>query len=354
MDHIKEAQGQSNGLTPSVIGRALYKMLYERSEARLALEDEPLKHREPFAIGGKYVGVADSDILALRRFAQQAVAASESFFTTDLPTDYHLEGSVLTFTSSIKSESARNNLVRAHYFPSRRARGAFLLLPHWNSVREDYRRLVSLLNWVGLSCLQMSLPYHDERQSDDVGFARELVSANLGRTLQANRQAVCDARACLHWLGQRSLGKLGVIGSSIGSSIATLLAAHDESVGALCCMHMAEDFARVVMTGTATTHIRDAVVRHIDERELMSIWAPISPLSYVERLSKRLRGILIISGQFDKVFIPEHTADYVRRLRDRGSDVHWLRFWCGHYTLATFPFNVLAALAVSRRLGETQ
>ncbi len=37
------------------------------------------------------------------------------------------------------------------------------------------------------------------------------------------------------------------------------------------------------------------------------------------------------------VFLPEHTRRYVERLRGLGLDPTWIRYACGHYTMA-LPF----------------
>jgi hypothetical protein len=338
---------------PSAARRVVFAALYARSEARQATEDEPLKTKPVFAVGSKHLGLATDTLGALEHFSSEAVANSEAFFAPPVATTFEFREGLLTFDSSIESESADNDVVRAKYYPASAARGAFLLLSHWTSRRQDYSALVRVLNWFGFSCLHMSLPYHDERQSRSAGYAEELVSANLGLTLRANRQAVCDARACLQWLRGQGVKRIGVVGSSIGSSVATLVAAHDDSVNALCCLHMAEDFARVVLTGSATRHIAAALAGRVEPGPLEKIWSPISPLSYVDRLSQRLGKVLILSGDFDNVFLPQLTSDYVERLRCHGATVDWLRLGCGHYTLSSFPFNVRAVLAVRNWLDRS-
>lgn len=337
----------------SAIKRLIYSTAYARSEALQALEDVPLKNGEVFAIGARHLGLSEETLARLEDFSRETIANSDGFFSAPVPTTFHFSNGLLTFKSPVESESSENSLVRAKYYQAAHERGSFLLLSHWNSRREDYSVLVKLLTWFGFSCLHMSLPYHDERQSEGIGYAKELVSANLGLTIQANRQAVCDARACLQWMKQRSSKHIGVVGSSIGSSIATLVAAHDSNVRALCCLHMAEDFARVVLTGSATRHIADVITGHVESDQLERIWSPISPLTYLDRLSTQLGRVLIISGDFDQVFLPRLTLDYVQKLRWQGCKVKWLRLGCGHYTLASFPFNVESVLAVRNWLSRS-
>ena len=65
----------------------------------------------------------------------------------------------------------------------------------------------------------MSMPYHDRRMAHGHERADQICGPNIGLTLQANRQAVQDARRCLHWLEQQGYTKLGILGTSIGSSV---------------------------------------------------------------------------------------------------------------------------------------
>jgi len=131
--------------------------------------------------------------------------------------------------------------------------------------------------------VQLSLPYHDERQTVGVGFARELACENLGLTLRSNRQAVLDARACLTWLEQEGYGRIGIVGMSIGASIASIVTAVDARVRAATFLLMADDFAEVVWTGSATRHVRASLERAFTREEVRSAWSIISPARHAAR-----------------------------------------------------------------------
>ena len=134
-----------------------------------------------------------------------------------------------------------------------------VILPHWNSTAADYERLGTWLRRLGLTAVQVSLPYHDERASPGASGASGLVSANLGQTIRSCQQAVADARAVVGWLWERGYRRIGVLGVSIGSCLGCLVAAHDQRVGALAQVLAASDFGEVVWTGRATLHIRQAL-----------------------------------------------------------------------------------------------
>ena len=46
------------------------------------------------------------------------------------------------------------------------------------------------------------------------------MSANVGRTIAACRQAVADVRSCVDWLEQQGYQQIGVLGTSLGSCYA--------------------------------------------------------------------------------------------------------------------------------------
>lgn len=287
---------------------------------------------------------ATSDTLPdLLRYVSAKIDRSEEFYSASPPTSFQLHCNLLKFTSAVGAPHSANSQVVARLYRARAERKrAVVLLPHWNARRADYRAFGIWLARLGITCLQVSLPYHDERQTLTYGYAREFVSENLGRTILANRQAILDARACLAWLERAGYTELAVLGVSLGSSIAALVASHDRRVRAAALLLMADDFADVVWTGSATEHIRASLERHFYLSDVRKAWALISPNTFTPRLAEKMKELLIISGAKDSVFVPKLTQQYVERIRSAGIRPTWKTFGCGHYTLAMFPYNVLA------------
>ena len=124
-------------------------------------------------------------------------------------------------------------------------------------------RLVPDLAKFGISALRLSLPYHDFRMPPELYRADYAVSANVGRTLDATRQAVVDARSCVDWLEQQGYSRLGILGTSLGSCYAFLASAHDERLKVNVFNHCSSYFADVVWTGLSTQHIRQGIEEHI-------------------------------------------------------------------------------------------
>ena len=307
-------------------------------ERRLAAEGVPVKFVGEASVGLDYPqsGSAADELPQLLAGVSAALRDAEAYFAPAAPPVFRRRGSMLAFDSPSAGEGP-NSVARAQIFESGHRRRAVVLLPYWNAARETCRPFATLLARSGITCVQLSLPYHDERQTIGVGFARELACENLGLTIRSNRQAVLDARACLTWLEREGYQRIGIIGVSIGASIASIVAAVDERVRAAALLLMADDFADAVWTGSATRHVRQSLERRFTRGEVRSAWSIISPASHAARLSARLDRLLIVSGERDTVFLPELTRNYVERLRSLGLCPIWIRYGCGHYTLG-LPF----------------
>ncbi|WP_370090976.1 alpha/beta hydrolase family protein [Bradyrhizobium yuanmingense] len=200
------------------------------------------------------------DLSGLLRHAGAAIESPERYFEPDTPVEFTQDGESITFKSPLASGAA-NDVARARLSEVRHRERAVVLLHHWNAEVEAYRPFARLLAASGIACLQLSLPYHHERRTPGVGFARELVCENLGLTIRSNRQAILEVRACLAWLERQGFRRLGIIGVSVGSSIGSIVAALDSRVSAAVLILMADDFAEVVWTGSATAHVKSSLER---------------------------------------------------------------------------------------------
>src|SRR5216683_1435629 len=134
---------------------------------------------QPFHWGLEHIGGSpnESDPGAfVREYARKAIESSREWYAASPAHDYRLGSeNVLTFSSFIESSWPENNTVHAQLFPARKA-------------------------GPGPAVLKMSMPYHDRRMARGHERADQICGPNIGLTLQANRQAVQDARRCLHWL----------------------------------------------------------------------------------------------------------------------------------------------------------
>jgi Prolyl oligopeptidase family len=338
---------------------------------------------QPFDWGLEHIGgdPADPDPAGyVRRYARQAIESSADWFATTPASDYQLHsGNVLTFTSSIDSPWPENNTVHAQFFPSRAAipaaastgpapgsRGrrsgsarnsgpgpAVLLLANWNAKWHGQRGLCEWLQRIGISVLRLSLPYHDRRMAEGHERADQLVGPNIGLTLQSNRQAVQDARRCLRWLERQGFTRLGILGTSIGSSVGYITLVHDEALRAGGFFHVSTYFADVVSQGMTTNHVWEGLRYNVSVEELREYWAPISPMPYVERGLGAGKNAFMVYGKYDPTFLPELTAQMLSALRRHGAHPRTLGLHCGHYSLELPPFRHIAGYRMLRFLHSS-
>ena len=326
-----------------------------RYEVRRWTTDNNRKVR-PFAWGLEHIG-GHADDPEPRRFlhgwAQRSIENSSEWYAAAPAHDYQLDReNVLTFTSSVRSPWPENNTVHAQYFPARRAGPAVVVLPNWNAKWHGQRRLCQWLQLLGITVLRMSMPYHDRRMASGHERADQLVGTNIGLTLQANQQAVRDARQCLRWLEQQGYTRLGILGTSIGSSIGYIAMVHDPAVRASGFFHVSTYFADVVKAGMTTSHVWEGLRAGVKVEELREFWAPISPMPYVERGMGAGKNCFLVYGKYDPTFLPEFTADMLAALRKNGCEPQTLELHCGHYSLDLPPFSYVAGMRMGAFLVQ--
>jgi len=310
----------------------------------------------PFSWGLEHIGgrPGDPDPRAfLQKWVPATIASSREWFAAPPASDYRLADNVLTFTSHVVSDWPANNLVHAQFFPARRSGPAVVLLPNWNAKWLGMGALCRWLQFLGISVLRMSMPYHDRRMVPGHERADQLVGSNIGLTLQANRQAVTDTRQCLRWLESQGYDHLGIVGASIGSSVGYITQVHDPAVRAGAYLHVSTYFADVVKNGMTTNHVWEGLRNQVSLDELRLFWSPISPIPYVELSMGAGKNSLMIYGKYDPTFLPELTAQMLAAQRSHGADPQTLALHCGHYSIELAPFSYMAAYKLGSFLRDT-
>ena len=222
-----------------------------------------------------------------------------------------------------------------------------LVLAQWNCRWEEQQNVCRWLNRLGITAVKISLPYHDRRAIPGHPRADHLVSANIGLTLQANRQAVLDVRRTLRWLERQGYDRLGLLGTSIGSCLAFLTLAHEPALRAAAFLHVSTYFGDVVAAGLTTTNVWEALHQDFSLEEVRHFWSPISPYPYISRLAGTRKKVLAISGRYDPTFPNELTQEFLAEMKQKGVPYESLSLPCGHYSMGVAPFSY----AVGYRFG---
>jgi hypothetical protein len=282
----------------------------------------------------------------LIEYAGEVLAHSDSYHCYSAVSDYQLSGNHLTFTTPLPTIYPKNNTVHARFFPADSRGRAVLVIPQWNADAGGHMDLCRMLNAFGISALRLSLPYHDLRMPEELVRADYMLSPNLGRTLQAVRQAVIDGRAALDWLQSRGYTKFAVLGTSIGSCVALITMAHDPRLNLSVQNHVSPYFADVVWTGISTRHVRAGLGENITLEELRQIWLPISPKAYMTKIAGTGKKSLLVHALYDHSFLPHLSEQVIADYRRLQLPHRTFTLRCGHYTSGEFPFNVVLGFAM--------
>lgn len=285
----------------------------------------------------------------LSQFVTETLADSDRFFSYDPVRDYRLQGNRLTFTSPVTTRYTENNTAHALWFPAPKDKGrAVIVLPQWNSGPDGHVGLAKLLNRFGVSALRMTMAYHAERKPAETQRADYHVSSNVGRTIHAGRQSAVDVRACVDWLASKGYSQVGVLGTSLGSCVAFIAAAHDTRIRMGIFNHVSMHFADVVWTGLSTQNVSKAFLGHVTQEELRRYWSVISPASYLQRFQGRDIKTLLIWASHDSTFLPVYSRQVLDSFRELDLPHKIFNLPCGHYTTGQFPFNLMDGLVMCR------
>ena len=227
---------------------------------------------------------------------------------------------------------------------------AVLVLPQWNAGPDGHVGLCHLLNRFGMSALRLTLPYHDARRPPELHRADYIVSANIGRTVQACRQAVMDARRAISWLASQGYERIGILGTSLGSCLSLLTAAHEPRIRVQALNHISPYFADVVWRGLSTTHVRQSLEGAVDLERLRRLWLPISPHIYLDRV--RDKKTLLVYAKYDLTFPVDLSRDLVREFNRRGIGHELAVLPCGHYSTGITPFKYYDGFVLARFLDR--
>jgi hypothetical protein len=254
----------------------------------------------------------------------------------------------LRFTSPVRTPYPENDQVNARWYPApaERMQGkpkrAMIVMPQWNADAFSHNVLCSLFNRFGISALRLSKPFHDIRRPAEIERSDYAVSANIGRTITAGRQAVVDVRCCLDWLQEQGYEEFGILGTSLGSCYAFIASAHDARIRVNAFNHASMAFGDVVWTGQSTRHIRTAFAQAQMTTDLLyRLFGAISPVSYMTRFAEHTKKVLVVYAKYDLTFLPEYSEQVLESFAKLGVDFVSRVLPCGHYTTGETPYKFI-------------
>jgi len=323
---------------------------------------------------------------AMVRINQILIRHSDVFFGYERPTDFRLEerhpelyptnvrpetlakdaeikqlasegkaekAQFLRFTSPERTPYPENDLVNARWYPvspnkdPKRPKQAIVVMPQWNADAFSHNALCAIFNRMGISALRLSKPYHDIRRPAELERSDYAVSANIGRTISACRQAVVDIRCCVDWLEDQGYEHFGVLGTSLGSCYAFLASAHDPRIRVNAFNHASTSFGDVVWAGQSTRHILQGLEEAgLTQERLRALWSAVSPVSYYDRIMSaeaagRDKKALVVYADYDLTFPREYSLQVIDAFNRIGLNYERRVLPCGHYTTGETPFQYI-------------
>jgi len=323
---------------------------------------------------------------AMVRINQLLIRHSDKFFGYERPTDFRLEerypelfptnvrpetlaqearfralaeqgkipkAQFLRFTSPERTPYPENDLVNARWYPApehkdpKRPRQAIVVMPQWNADAFSHNSLCTIFNRMGISALRLSKPYHDIRRPRELERSDYAVSANIGRSLSACRQAVVDIRCCVDWLEEQGYEHFGVLGTSLGSCNAFLASTHDPRLRVNAFNHASTAFGDVTWAGQSTRHVKQALEEAgLTQDRVRELWAAASPCYYYPKFASPeaggpLKRVLMVYADYDLTFPREYSLKVVDAFRRYGVNFEPRVLPCGHYTTGETPYKYI-------------
>ncbi len=195
-----------------------------------------------------------------------------------------------------------------------------------------FARWCAEAGWGGMA---LALPYHISRRVRGTRNGEPMVTADLGRLLEATRQAVADALAAVKMLRRAGAPRVAVVGGSIGGWIAALTAACEADIDAVVLVEPVTEPALLVERLSILKEQRHALVKAgVSRGEIDRALERVTPRNLVPAVERR--RLLLIYGNHDIV----NPADEV--------DALW-RAW-GRPERRVYPHGHFSLVPLERRL----
>jgi dienelactone hydrolase len=212
----------------------------------------------------------------------------------------------LTFPSPVQSPHPENNTVHAEYYRPKGA-GPFpgvIVLDITGGNQSLSRGIATILAQNKIAALFVQMAYYGPRRPP-AGRLR-LLSTNIPHTIAAVTQTVLDCRVAAAWLASRPEidgRRVGILGTSLGSFIATLTGEMDPRITRVAIL-----LGGGGLVDAYYDHPRAAPFRLLHEllggtkQQVKDLIAPVDPITKAANL--RGRSVLMIAASRDEMVPP--------------------------------------------------
>jgi hypothetical protein len=248
---------------------------------------------------------------------------------------YRKQQGLLTFPSAVASPIAANNTACAFVYPAA-AKKAVVILPNLRADEGAFSRLAGLLSRFGYTCIEAVHPYHGRRHDPgDTAMVpgERLFSSNVHETLWSFSQGISDILGLYLFLLKEGYTRIGVIGTSIGSTLTIMSLANAEDYRAYL-ERRDPDIVRDVPAGICraavinlsggllsdfivdadnieASYVRKGLIEDLglSGRDIEHIWPEADPMRFVRKINM---PVLSVKSRHDPVLLYR----YAKRQRE--------------------------------------
>lgn len=335
----------------------MYYNWLDRWDERRVQRGNELKKTAVYALDAERAFPGASKVRSIAEFCDLADQAVEDPTFFDEPSvsnfDFERENDWIKFPSDVPTDTEVNNVVWAKVTESGSLNKALVVFHHWNASKQQ-SQIAGFFSKRGVTVVEIAMPFHFQRSRPGSTHADFMLSSNIGRTIQSVRQGVLDGRKLIRWLKNEGYGEISVLGMSLGSWVAGLVAAHDKSVSKASLFLTAGSLADMVWTGRATQAIRESLNGNVELSDLQRAWGPINQENYAGNLARPDLDLQVVLAKRDRVVLPQLSQRFMQTLQNAGGGPDILELNCGHYSLALPPNILFAGLRLKRLLMRDQ
>jgi len=224
-------------------------------------------------------------------------------------TENRVEILEIAFPSSVASRHVENDTVFAEYFRPWNAekRPAVLVLDILDGAGAVSRAQAVWLAANDIPALCITMPYYGRRRPPESTAGKlRFLSPDIASSRANVRQGILDARRAVAWLATRpevDPTKLGVVGTSLGSFLGSILAANEPKLSHASLLlgggGLVDSYADHPQAGAATASLKAA---GMTPEALKEALASVDPLTFAATL--KTKRLLLIGATRDDVVPP--------------------------------------------------
>lgn len=212
----------------------------------------------------------------------------------------------VTFPSPVKSPEPENNTVYAEYYrPKELGRYPAVIVLDITGGDQSLSRFIARSMAQNKICgLFVQMAYYGPRRPP--GSKIRMLSTNVPRSIEAVRQTVLDCRYAAAWLACRpevDSQRLGIMGTSLGSFVATLTAEMEPRLDRLAILLGGGGLVDAFYDHPQAAPYRKAWELIGGKKEqVKELFAPVDPITQARNL--RGRPVLMIAAKRDEIVPP--------------------------------------------------